>query len=366
MLRPFQKEALQALASPRIHLRLTSPTGSGKGVVVEELARDPDERIVLLTPLVALARQQARRLRARGVPLHVSLALGNAPDPGPTRDQRVWILSPEGALGPRKTERIRAWRPTLVAIDEAHCIEEWGGSFRPAYGRIAEWVRELGCKRTLWMSATFPAGLAAALERSVPGEWSTVGRFALPSNLSLSIERVAYGERIERVRAEVVAARNPGVLFAATRKTAEDYSRMLSLSGARFLPYHAGLSDEERRAIEQALERGRLEGATGPRSPSVCATSAFGMGMDFPQFEWALVTHAPVSILSLMQAVGRVGRSNAGKATVLWAEEDFRIAGYLVSRTSARKPGEERLAGLRRYLESREEDRGAILSGLFL
>jgi ATP-dependent DNA helicase RecQ len=361
-LRPFQSAALATLQA-EVHLALTAPTGSGKGVILEELARDRAERILLITPLIALARQQSRRFALRGVPHCTSVALGSGGDPGPGPEDRVWILGPESALAPRRAERIRDWRPTLVAIDEAHCLEEWGEAFRPAYEALIGWIRRSGWRRTLWMSATFPRALERRLREEIPGVWENQGTFALPENLEIAIRRTAFSDRVEAVREKVFSHASPGILFCGTRKSAENYVRLFAHDGIVLLPYHAGLSDEERRATEAVLEKER----TNTRCPSISATNAFGMGMDFPQLRWALLAQAPFSLLSLMQAFGRVGRGgNSGEASILWAEEDFRIAGYLVGGGTNRAAAETRLAALRKFLEGDDAERNRSLRESFL
>jgi ATP-dependent DNA helicase RecQ len=360
-LRPFQTSALRALDTS-IHLALTAPTGSGKGVILEELARNAPERILLITPLIALGRQQSRRFSRENIPHHTSVALGRI-DPGPRPGDRVWILGPESAVAHRRTEQIRKWNPTLVVIDEAHCLEEWGEAFRPAYESLIAWIRGSGWKRTLWMSATFPRTLLDRLRHEIPGTWKVQGSFALPENLATGIRRTGFSERVEEVRSALLGRENAGILFTGTRRSAENYARLFEKERITLLPYHAGMSDEERRAIEGALEREKESG----RSPSISATNAFGMGMDFPQLRWALLSQAPFSLLSLVQAFGRVGRAGtAGLAEIIWCEEDFRIAGYLVASSKNRVAAERRLADLRKYLESTPSERTTLLCEAFL
>jgi ATP-dependent DNA helicase RecQ len=168
---------------------------------------------------------------------------------------------------------------------------------------------------------------------------------------------------VEEVRSALLGRENAGILFTGTRRSAENYARLFEKERITLLPYHAGMSDEERRAIEGALEREKESG----RSPSISATNAFGMGMDFPQLRWALLSQAPFSLLSLVQAFGRVGRAGtAGLAEIIWCEEDFRIAGYLVASSKNRVAAERRLADLRKYLESTPSERTTLLCEAFL
>lgn len=342
ILHPFQTEALAALARPKTHLALTAPTGSGKGVILEILAKDPAERILVLTPLVALARQQRLRFLARGVPA-----------------DRVRIASPESAL--LRAREIREWRPTLIAVDEAHCLREWGERFRPAYGKLLQFTASLGCPRTLWMSATFPRDLAEELERGLAGTWTRIGRFRMPTRLSTDFRRVSPADRIELVHRSARVNPAPGVVFGGTRKEVERYARLIATDRPTFA-YHAGLSDEERRNIEGLLTR---ESSAPEARTSIVATNAFGMGMDFHQFRWALLAHAPFSLLGLMQAFGRVGRGeNGGEAALYWAEEDFRFAGLLLG--EAASTAQRRLVVLRDYLEGTAEDRSRVAESEFL
>jgi len=124
------------------------------------------------------------------------------------------------------------------------------------------------------------------------------------------------------------------------------------------------MSDEERRIVETTLAR---ESALPSAKTSVAATNAFGMGMDFPQFTWAVLSHIPFSLLALMQAFGRVGRGGkAGEAILYWSEEDFRFAGLLLGGGPDSNDDHEELARLRRYVEGNEIERRAIESEIFM
>ncbi len=364
-LQPFQAEALAALASAEIHLALTAPTGAGKGVILETLARSKEERVLLISPLIALGRQQSLRFQSAGVPCYTAMGQGSEQRKSIPKESRVWILSPESALAPARVREIRDWQPTLIAVDEAHCLQEWGENFRPAYARLIELVLSLGHQRTLWMSATFPRKLFAELRSKIHGRWEQHGTFKISPTLRIREERVAFPDRVERIVANVAARSTPGLVFAGPRKNVGRYIEVLTPLRV-FLPYHAGMSDEERRNVEKKLLR---ENSTLPgiASTSVVATNAFGMGMDFPQFDWVVLAQVPFSLLGYMQALGRVGRAGKpGYAETLWAEEDFRIAGYLVGSADPTRRSVKDLATLRHYLESDAATRESILAEEFL
>jgi len=336
---PFQSTAIRFLQKSNIHLALTAPTGSGKGVVLEVLAENPEERILLLTPLIALARQQRIRFELAGIPAH-----------------RVRILSPESAL--LQERRIQEWDPTLVAVDEAHCIYEWGERFRPAYGQLFGLLQRLRVSRSLWMSATFPRTLFQDLLNNVDGSWTRLGTFSFPKNLDSNFLQTRPTDRVEIIRESVLHESDPGILFVGTRKEVRRYFSVLGPMRP-MLPYHAGLSDEERRAVENRLLLDKCA------RYSIVATNAFGMGMDFPSLRWVKLAQAPYSLLALTQAFGRVARAGkSGVASVYWTEEDFRFAGLLLG--NAPKRAHEELAGLRQYLEGTDASRREFERGFFL
>lgn len=357
---PFQAEALATLATRKIHLALTAPTGSGKGVVLEALAQDPDERILLLTPLIALGRQQFRRFSYRGIPCRSTIG-------GERKSEdrfRVWISSPESAFTEKTWQEIKNWKPTLIAIDEAHCLKEWGENFRPAYRKITEFVKALKISRTLWMSATFPRETLLELENTLSGNWKTQGNFRMPENLGLTEEMVSFSDRIERVRKSVLNKKTAGLIFASTRKNTEKYADLFRREGKPMFTYHAGLSDEERQIVEKSLQ---IESELRISATSVVATNAFGMGMDYPHLDWVILSQAPLSLLSLMQALGRVARGKReGHAEIYWAEEDFRIAGYLIGNQKPESKQAQDLTRLRRYFSSGSDEKEAILRDVFL
>ncbi len=315
-LRPFQLEALQALKSPG-HVICIAPTGSGKSLIYERMASKPGARMVLITPLLALARQQSDRLSALGI----ETALGTSDlRQFPEKKSKVWILSPEALHQDRRRRRaLEEWRPTLLVVDEAHCFWEWGQDFRPAFAEVPGWVAEFGLKRSLWLTATLPPVARDELKRRL-GEKSVreLGCFGLPSGLILDLQRVPWPARTEALVEWISRRSGPGLVFVNTRVSAERVGRCLAAAGMRCTAYHAGMSREERVAIERQLRAGVWK--------AVVCTSAFGMGMDFSDLGWSVVWQAPMSLLALAQAVGRVGRSGReGRAVLFWDSDDFRL-----------------------------------------
>jgi ATP-dependent DNA helicase RecQ len=324
-LRPFQKEALGALREPG-HLICIAPTGSGKSLIYETYARSA--RVLLVTPLVALARQQHTKLKQLGIP--VALAAGPEPEPPPQAKSGVWIISPERLTHPLTSQRIERWKPSLLAVDECHCLWDWGEKFRPSFLQIPKFLKEHDIARSVWLSATLPKLARDELCRELPDPIQEIGHFALPPTLHLSVQKVPWPQRTQRLLEFVLSQNEAGILFVQTRSTAQRLSLLLQATGKRCALYHAGMSSEERRIVEKHIEA---------REPEiVIATSAFGMGMDHPHLRWALLWQAPPSLLSLAQSIGRAGRHLGLKsqALIFWDEEDFRLLQWITQGSERR------------------------------
>ncbi len=305
-LRPFQKQVLALLQSPG-HVLAIAPTGSGKSLIIERRAQRGGTRTLLISPLVALSRQHATKLAAAG--LKVQSGRPAAPD------SDVWILSPESLTHSTVIEELRRWRPNFLAVDECHCLWEWGQSFRPAFLEVPSLIKRFKIQTSLWLTATLPAPALAQLEKLVEEPLKKVGSFALPENLDLHVSKVPWLDRTQLALDWTRARKGCGIIFVQTRKLAESLCRLFQASGKRALVYHAGLSKEERLNLEILINRGVFD--------LVVATSAFGMGMDNPHLRWCLLWQTPASLLALAQAVGRVGRSELGEALIFWDEQDF-------------------------------------------
>jgi ATP-dependent DNA helicase RecQ len=353
-LRPFQKKALATLEHAQDVL-CVAPTGSGKSrIFLEYLERNPRSRALLFSPLVALNRQHARHFRDRNIPVRSRELATNDEH----RESRVWILSPESLLTAGALGRLRRFEADLVIVDEAHCIWEWGRSFRPAFPSIAHTIEGSPKARTLWLSATLTPAALAAIRQLLPEarreRVAQIGELGVPRTLSLRVEQVPWSRRVERLLQEKRRqAGKPGVVFCPTRELTEKLAQWLhSATPSRSAAYHAGLSREERASLEGEVRKGRIE--------VLCATTAFGMGVDLPELRWCALWEPPSTLLALAQQIGRVTRTEQpASALLLWDEGDF-------VRLAARNPldARESLPGLLAFYRGRACRKQLLLRGL--
>lgn len=305
--RPGQQEAIESILQGRDTV-VIFPTGGGKSLCYQLPALLLDGVTLVISPLVALMEDQVQALNARGIrsafvnstihPREVEQRLINARN----GMYQLLYLSPERLASTLWSEMGRDIPISMVAVDEAHCISEWGHDFRPDYREIRPRIDEtVGPVR--WMALTATAtpevqtDLIAALELHKP-ERVTLG-FDRP-NLQWWVHEVKQ-KRPEVVRAVRRAVRHgSGLVYAATRRECEQLARLLSSEGVPAEAYHGGCSSEVRLSIQERWTRGEL--------PVVVGTNAFGMGIDKPDCRFVIHADLPLSLENYYQEAGRAGR----------------------------------------------------------
>ncbi len=342
-LKPFQFTALSALEDPASatnHILCVSPTGSGKSLIYERAAAVPGRRTLLITPLIALARQQFKKLRSLGIPVRMD---AGGRSEGPPFRSGAWIMSPEMLNFDSKKLLLNHWRPNFLVVDECHCLWEWGEKFRPAFSLIPELLQSLAIQRSIWLTATLPYEARIQLRQVLPKTLTELGQFDLPPQLRLSIHRVNWEERAQVLIHWVNKLEGAGIIFVPTRESTLRVGRLIQALGKKVISYHGGMSAEERKNAENQI---------ASKIPEVIvATSAFGMGMDYSHLKYVILWQAPTSLLSLVQTVGRVGRNETveGHAIVLWDPEDFRLLEWTVAGSDKRR---RELKDLIQFLEN--------------
>ncbi|MBS1119344.1 MAG: ATP-dependent helicase, RecQ family [Deltaproteobacteria bacterium] len=352
-LRPGQSEVIADIFAGRPVIAVM-PTGAGKSLCYQLPAVVLGERggvTLVVSPLIALMKDQVDALTARGVPAVALTSRDGAEEQREILDgiragqYTLVYVAPERFRSPRFVDALRsiAARIALVAIDEAHCISEWGHDFRPDYRRLGDIVKELGAPRL----AAFTATATPEVRRDIAHQLGMVDAqlhvrgFDRP-NLYYSIVKsggaVDKGERL----VELVRMREGGValVYAATRKNAEKYAADLKAAGMKVLVYHAGLQGGLRETAQDRFMEGSLD--------VIVATNAFGMGVD--KSDIRLVVHAdiPRSPEAYYQEAGRGGRD--GKPTrcvLLFNHSDIKLQEFLID---ASYPAAEVLRGVWKLL----------------
>ena len=316
--RPGQREAVETLLAEG-RLLLVAPTGGGKSLSYQLPATLLPGTTLVISPLVALMADQVQALEARGVS---ATYLAATLDAAEMRRRMARLASgafslvyvaPERLAFPGFRAMLRELDVPLVAVDEAHCISEWGHDFRPEYLEIGGVIADFPGARVLACTATAtPIVRDEILARlGLPPDTPQMVRgFARPNLALRAVEVDGRRERERLVDAALAEAlggpgqgRGTAIVYAPTRKRAEEETERLGGQGWRATAYHAGLDGRTREIAQRGFAEGRIE--------AVVATNAFGMGIDRPDVRAVIHLAPPGSIEAYYQEVGRAGRDGA-------------------------------------------------------
>ena len=321
--RPGQGEIVDAVAQGENVLAIM-PTGGGKSLCYQLPALMRGGVTVVISPLIALMRDQVRGLREAGVAAG-ALTSGNTQE----ETDAVWDMLSQGMLkllylAPERLASGGAQRMlseagvSLIAVDEAHCVSQWGHDFRPDYLRIGELRRSLGVPLAAFTATADQETQEEIVRRLFDGETpQTFLRGFDRPNIHLAF-RPKDSPRAQILRFAAARKGRSGIVYCGTRAKTESLAQALRQEGHSACFYHGGMEADERRAVEErfAKEDGLI----------VVATVAFGMGVDKPDIRWVAHADLPKSIEAYYQEIGRAGRDGAPAETLtLYGADDIRL-----------------------------------------
>jgi len=316
-LRPGQREAIESVLAGRDTLAVLS-TGSGKSAIYQIAGLLTTGATLVVSPLIALQRDQVDALRERAL----GAAQLNSSLPEGEREETLaelaedalefLFLAPEQLANAEVLDELAAAGPTLVVIDEAHCISEWGHDFRPDYLRLGSAIEMLGHPPVLALTATAaPPVRDEIVDRLGLRDPEIVVRGFDRPNLDLAVERFHEARHKDDALLETVAAADPpGIVYAATRKRTEELAAALAERGVDATAYHAGLKAADREAAQERFMHSEVD--------VIVATTAFGMGVDKADVRFVFHAEVPESVDSYYQEVGRAGRDGEPASAVLF------------------------------------------------
>jgi ATP-dependent DNA helicase RecQ len=344
--RPGQEAAMQSVVAGRDTLAVL-PSGAGKTAIYQVAGQLLDGPVVVVSPLIALQRDQVERLAeiedraGRAAQLNSTMSAGDQREVLEALGDgtvRFVFLAPEQLTKPEVVDAVGEAGPALFVVDEAHCVSAWGHDFRPDYLRLGGVIEQLGHPTVLALTATAaPPVRAEIVERlEMRDAQVVVAGFDRPE-IRLEVDQYADAHGMEqrvldRVLAEIGEGRGPGIVYSATRRGTEEIAEQLVDRGLRARPYHAGLNKAEREDTQRAWMEDELD--------VVVATTAFGMGIDKPDTRFVIHAEPADSVDSYYQEIGRAGRDGEPALAVLvYRQEDLGLRRFFAAGT----PAEEEL-----------------------
>jgi ATP-dependent DNA helicase RecQ len=338
--RPGQQEIVDAVVQGQNTLAIM-PTGGGKSLCFQLPALVRDGVTIVISPLIALMRDQVRGLRELGI-CAGALTSGNTQE----ETDEVWqaleerrlkllYMAPERLAAGGVSQMLKRIGVTMIAVDEAHCVSQWGHDFRPDYLRIGQLRRELGVPLAAFTATADAETRAESVEKLCDGQAPVtfLRGFARP-NIHLAFA-VKDSPRQQILNFAAARKGQSGIVYCGTRAKTETLSKALNEAGHTACHYHGGMEADDRRIVESRFQR--EDGLI------VVATVAFGMGIDKPDIRWVAHADLSKSIEAYYQEIGRAGRDGGPAETLtLFGPDDIRYRRQQIDESLA--PPERRAA----------------------
>jgi ATP-dependent DNA helicase RecQ len=293
------------------------PTGSGKSLCYQLPAMILDGATLVVSPLIALMKDQVDALLARGLP--ATFINSSIPESEQRariealrrREHKLVYVAPERFRSSRFNSALQSIPISLFAVDEAHCISTWGHDFRPDYLRLRNVIRSLGSVQTLALTATATPYVRSDIiqQLGLTKPQTFVSGFDRP-NLSIEVVHTERErQKIAHIKRLAQRINGSGIIYASTRKSVEQVGMKLKDAGLSVVTYHAGMTDSNRIKAQDDFMSGRKQ--------MIVATNAFGMGIDKPDIRFVVHYQMPGSIEAYYQEIGRAGRDGLLSTCVL-------------------------------------------------
>lgn len=350
--RPLQEEIIHNLISKRDALVLM-PTGGGKSICYQLPALLMEGTAIVISPLISLMKDQVESLCANGIPAG---ALNSSNDESENANLRracisgrlkLLYISPEKLLS-EADYLLRDMTISLFAVDEAHCISQWGHDFRPEYARMGFLRTQFPDVPMIALTATADKitreDIVRQLQLNQPEIF--ISSFDRP-NLSLSVKRGYQPKEKSKTIVDFIARHRgeSGIIYCMSRSKTETVAQMLQKHGIRCGVYHAGLSARQRDEAQDDFINDRIE--------VVCATIAFGMGIDKSNVRWVIHYNLPKSIESFYQEIGRAGRDGMPSDTILfYSLGDLILLTKFATESNQQNINLEKLNRMQQYAEA--------------
>ena len=331
--RPHQEEIITHLLEGG-HALVIMPTGGGKSVCFQLPALLKPGFALVISPLISLMNDQVRSLRANGI---VAGALHSGTSSEESRQifeqihngqLKILYVSPERALTQKFIEFIAPLDVSIIAIDEAHCVSIWGNDFRPEYAQLPGLLRYFPNTPVVALTATADRATQEdiRLQLQLKDPVTYLSSFERPN---IHMEVRAGIQRIEQIR-EFVKQREgqPGIIYCLARKTTESIAEALKKYGYKAAAYHAEIDNVTRKRVQEDFQFDRLQ--------IVCATIAFGMGIDKPNIRWIIHYNLPKNIENYYQEIGRSGRDGQpADALMFYSFRDVEVYKEFINNSEA-------------------------------